>query len=438
MFTRRSRLAFRSQALMISMVGAISMLVACGGETAAPTPAPTPTPAPIAPPATTVAAPVVDAPATDVSDAVVAEQEAEDLPPPIAVDPPVLDFGVISPSDIAEGVVKLRNTGTKELEVLSVQPSCKCTTINDISGQKIPVGGFVEIQAKMKPTSGAGDKKAEIKVLIDGFSRIVSIQLKSEVSMPVRVKPYYLNIVTGQPQMGRTVVESIDGRPFKICAIGGYAPHYIGFDPTKDEPANHYVIDWSIDRDFPGGKFPRYWIIETDHPDCPLVEIFVRHETTMPKINMALSDYRHTFGQLEAGKSVEFQVTCTKLDEGESILAASAGSTDLKVELVSQVREGTDTIVTLRASSTSSARGLTYVNATIYSAKRQQDFELWGQVIDPGFTGCFPCKERAEITPSATQPKPIRGLPTIAPPVQPSSAPGGTPTLSPNAPVGVK
>ena len=454
MLTRRSLSAFGLKAILTSLVGACSMLQACGGNTAAPTPAPTPAQATeTAAPATPPAAPATDVPATDVSaPATDATQEAEDLPPPITIDPPVLDFGVISPSDIAEGVVKLRNTGTKELEVLSVQPSCKCTTINDVAGQKIPVGGFVEIQAKMKPTSGAGDKKAEIKVLIDGYSRIVSIQLKSEVSMPVRVKPYYLNIVTGQPQMGRTVVESIDGRPFKICAIGGYAPHYIGFDPTKDEPANHYVIDWNIERDFPGGKFPRYWIIETDHPDCPLVEIFVRHETTMPKINMALSDYRHTFGQLEAGKSAEFVVTCTKLEEDEAILAASASSTDLKVELVSQVRDGTDTIVTLRATSTSSARGLTYVNATIYSAKRQQDFELWGQVIDPGFTGCFPCKERAEITPSVDQAKPIRGIPTIAPPTRPTTnAPattnptgatpnptGATPNLSPNAPVGVK
>lgn len=434
MFTRHPLNVFASTLLATSAV-ALTMLSACGGNSAAPAPAPV-VPAPVAPAPTAVTPPVTDAPATDVSAPVVdPAQEAEDLPPPIELDPPVLDFGIMSPTDIAEGTVKLRNTGTKELEVLSVQPSCKCTTINDIAGQKIPVGGFVEIQAKMKPTSGAGAKKAEIKVLIDGYSRIVPIQLKSEVSLPVRVQPYYLNIVTGQPQVGRTVVESIDGRPFKICAIGGFAPHYIGFDPTKDEPANHYVIDWNIERDFPGGKFPRYWVIETDHPDCPIVEVFVRHETTMPKINIALSDYRHTFGQLEAGKSVEFAVTCTKLDESETIIAASAGSTDLKVELVSQVRDGTDTIVTLRATSTSATRGLTYVNATIYSAKRQQDFELWGQVIDPGFTGCFPCKERAEITPSIGQPKPIRGIPSVTQPTAPIPA-GATPSLSPNAPVG--
>ena len=129
-------------------------------------------------------------------------------------------------------------------------------------------------------------------------------------------------------------------------------------------------------------------------------------------------------------------MTCTKLEADEPIIAASAGSTDLKVELVSQVREGTDTIVTLRATSMSSTRGLVYVNASIYSPKRQQDFELWGQVVDPGFTGCFPCKERAEITPAVGSPKPIRGTPGITKPVTSSS--GSTPSLAPSAPVGVK
>ena len=440
MFTSRPSSILTTASRAMSVALAFVLLGGCGDNAVAPVAAPVAV-APVATPKVQQpATPAVAPPVTDVSGAVTdvaaVAQEAEDLPPPIELDPPVLDFGVLSPTDVAESVVKLRNTGTTELEVLSVQPSCKCTTIDDITGQKIPVGGFIELKAKMKPTSGAGDKKAEIKVLIDGYSRIVSIQLKSEVSMPVRVRPYYMNIVTGQAQNGRTVIESIDGRPFKICAIGGYAPRFVGFDPTKEEPANHYVVEWDVARDFPSGKFPRYLIVETDHPDCPIVDVFVRHETTMPKIAIALSDYRHTFDRLEAGKSVEFTVTCTKLEADEPIIAASAGSTDLKVELVSQVREGTDTIVTLRATSMSSTRGLVYVNASIYSPKRQQDFELWGQVVDPGFTGCFPCKERAEITPAVGSPKPIRGTPGITKPVTSSS--GSTPSLAPSAPVGVK
>ena len=47
----------------------------------------------------------------------------------------------------------------------------------------------------MKAQSAPGKKGADIKVLIDGYSQVVPIQLKQEVSLPIRVSPSYLNVV---------------------------------------------------------------------------------------------------------------------------------------------------------------------------------------------------------------------------------------------------
>lgn len=353
-----------------------------GSPTATPQAAPS-APRPASPPTATPQAPAADAGAD------AADDEPKDEAPPITLDPPVLDFGIVPPSETKVGVVKLINTGTRELEILTVQPSCKCTTLEDISGKKIPVGGFVELKAEMKAQSSPGGKKAEVKVLIDGYTQVVNIVLRNEVSLPVRVSPAYLNVVQGQAQNGRLVVESIDKKPFRICSVGGKPPNLVGFDPSKDEPRNQYLLDWDFKRDFPSGTAQRYWLIETDRADCPLIDIFVRHESTFPKVAFRFTDYRHTFGRIEEGTSHDFVVEVSELASGERIVTAATASSDAKIEFLGTETEGTHTKIKLRVTPNSGVLGILYVPFTVYSNQKQQELTVWGQVVPKGASGCF-------------------------------------------------
>jgi len=353
-----------------------------GAPTVRPATAPTPTPAPVQAPAESQA-PSADQAADEASD------EPLDELPPITLDPPVLDFGIVPPSVTKVGVVKLINTGTKELEILTVQPSCKCTTLEDLSGKKIPVGGFIELKAEMKAQSSPGGKKADVKVLVDGYTQVINVVLRNEVSLPVRISPAYLNVVQGQAQTGRLIVESIDKKPFKVCAVGGKPPNLVGFDPAKDEPRNQYLLDWDFKRDFPDGVAPRYLVIETDRADSPLVDVFVRHESTFPNVRFKFADYRHTFGRMEEGGSHEFIVEVNELAAGERIATAATGSSNAKVEFLGAETEGTLTKINLRVTPNSGVLGLLYVPFTIYSNQRQQELTVWGQVVPKGSAGCF-------------------------------------------------
>jgi len=303
----------------------------------------------------------------------------------------VLDFGILPPSATKEGVVKLVNTGSRELEILTVQPSCKCTTTDDLAGTKIPPGGSVELKATMKAQSAPGKKSAEVKVLFDGYSQVVPVQLKQEVSLPIRVSPSYLNVVAGQPQTGRTVIESIDKQPFRICAIGGKRPNLVGFDPEKDAPRSQYILDWDFNRDFQPGEAKRYWLIETDRQDCPLVDIFVRHESTvlLPR-GVVATEYRHTFGRLEQGTSHDFVLELTKLNPDERIVAAASASSLAKVDLISSELEGDVMRVSLRVVPNPDTIGLAWIPFSVYtSAGRQADQAVWGQYVPKGHAGCF-------------------------------------------------
>jgi hypothetical protein len=319
-----------------------------------------------------------------------ASDEPVDAQPPVRLDPPIMDFGIIPPSVEREGVVKLINTSSKELEILTVQPSCKCTTLgDDLSGKKIPPGGFVELKAAMKAQSAPGTKRAEIKVLIDGYTQVLNVQLRNEVSLPVRVSPAYLNVVKGQPMTGRTVIESIDKQPFKVCAVGGKRPNLVGYNPDTDAPRNQYLLEWNFERDFEPGKAPRYWIIETDRADCPLVDLFVRHESTMPLPKLKLTDYRHTFGRIEQGVNPEFTVEISDLPAEERIITAASDSSAAKVELLGTETEGNITKVKLKVIPNADTLGITYIPFKLYSTAKQQEIYVWGQIVPKGHTGCF-------------------------------------------------
>jgi len=341
-------------------------------------------------PSTTTAQPEGVAQASAPSqDTAAAESEPVDGPPPLRLEPAVLDFGIIAPGKQAEGVCKLINTGTKELEVLTVQPGCKCTAINDIAGQKIPVGGSIDLKAAMTAQSAPGTKRADIKILIDGYTEVVTLGLVNEVSLPIRVSPAYLNAVKDQPQSGRIVVESIDKQPFRICSIGGKKPNLVGFDMEKDEPRSQYLVDWDFARDFPEGVAPRYWIIETDRADCPLVDVFVRHESSLPRPSLKLTDYRHTFGRLEEGTSHEFTVDISDLPESERVITAASSSSVARVELLSSEREGSITHVKLKVTPQAGTLGVHFIPFNLYTNSKQQNVAVWGQWVPKGTVGCF-------------------------------------------------
>jgi len=79
--------------------------------------------------------------AREAADAPVAREPADpvqegaiDAPPPITVTPQRLDFGFMLPNTNARGTVTLTNAGTAPVTLLSVTPSCKCTTITNAAG----------------------------------------------------------------------------------------------------------------------------------------------------------------------------------------------------------------------------------------------------------------------------------------------------------------
>lgn len=315
---------------------------------------------------------------------VVGEDGMIDGPPPIQVEPTVLDFGFIAPKQVSKGTFKLWNRGTAPLTVLAVQPSCKCTTTNDLADAVIKPGEFVELEASLDGAPLPSPRKANIKVLIDGYSRVLELELKGEVTYPLRAPPGYLNVVKGHEQKGRIVVESIDKKPFRICNIQGEAPDYIGFDPTKDEAKASYLVRWDITKF--GDKIPPYLIVVSDREDCPILPIRVRHESTIPRPIFRLKEYSVNLGLMAPGQPTEVEVQME--DPGEALLAVATEDEHARAELVStRVEEGTLT-AKVRVTARQDHEGLLQFPLSFYSASKEMAIPAFGIVRSSGKSAC--------------------------------------------------
>lgn len=280
-------------------------------------------------------------------------------PPPIALDPDVLNFGYVPPGVDSTGSVAIRNTGTEPVTISQVKPTCRCTTLNDIVGVVIGPGESVALTARLEGQSIAGSRSAAVRVGIEGYEQLLTLDIRAEVSLPVRTSPAIFNLATGE-RTGHVVVESIDRRPFNILSANRQPPRFVGFDPEIDEPRSSYVLEWDVSH-YADADLPRWWIVETDHPDCPILDAWIRHPATieMPPREQPwrLADRRVTLGMVSPAAPAEFKAWVRDIGTTR-IYAVRSLSADFDCELVGFEREGPDAVCTVRVTPKPGLTGL--------------------------------------------------------------------------------
>jgi Protein of unknown function (DUF1573) len=238
---------------------------------------------------------------------------------PLAVEPPLVDFGRVAPGTKHPAKFLLRNVGPAPLTIARAQPSCKCTDISDIAGKTIPPGGTLELTAALLVPKSPGDKDAKVMISVQGMDGLVIAKMVADVTQPVRSEPAYVDALKGVSE-GTVKLSSLDGKPFRVTAAGGRPPVFVGFDPAKDAPRAQYEIRWRT-ADIASGQLPQWWVVDTDRADCPQIPLRIRHESTGMRFD---SDRNGRFwfppesivlaGVVKAGTPVQLSTTIEHLN----------------------------------------------------------------------------------------------------------------------------
>jgi hypothetical protein len=261
------------------------------------------------------------APATPPASAQPPAQTAPANLPPIVFEPPILDFGRLKPNQGGVGSVNIKNTSDKPLKILASKASCTCTSVN-LANITIPPGQSVPMPAQFKGSSYLGKKQVAVIVRIAGYDDI-QVQGQAMISLPVFADPAFISAMTdpkthiAQAQQGELTIASEDGKPFRILSVQGNPPNLVDFDPVKDSPRNSYKIKWDFSyynshacADEQGKPMPEFWVVETDHPDCPVFDIQIRHACTRQNLlnvgdQWIFPDKRTLLGLMKPGESKE-------------------------------------------------------------------------------------------------------------------------------------
>ncbi|MBL9140450.1 MAG: hypothetical protein JNK53_01170, partial [Phycisphaerae bacterium] len=136
-------------------------------------------------------------------------------------------------------------------------------------------------------------------------------------------------------------------------------------------------------------EFPAYLIVETDRPDCPVFDVWVRNERTIPRPGLRMKEYRLNAGRIDTGGSTDIIVELE--DNGEEVIAVESGSPTVDMKLIGQAGDGKSRKLTLRVTPKGPQAGLLYAPLTLYGREKDQPLILFASVRPKDATGCTGC-----------------------------------------------
>jgi hypothetical protein len=336
------------------------------------------------------ATPPADQTATEADVRVVRTGLAPMTKGPLVIDPGGFELGIVPPSSAYQIVATLRNTSSAPITIITVKSSCMCTDPENLEGRVIGAGETMPFTTSFEGPATPGDKAAYVRLVFSqgGNTWPAAVKINATVALAVRSLPPYVDALKGVTR-GQLQVESVDGQPFRILSAYGQEPvHADGFVPGRDEPRAAYMLNWNVEY-VPGAdcKAARYWwVLETDHPECPLLPVEIRHDCTGARRlegargerQWFYTEYLVNLGVLKAGAPVEADVEMQKFGGRKTLRvdAVESLTPDATAELVKadDSPESEFTICRVRFTPRPGFKGLLYADVMIRT--ETGDFDL--------------------------------------------------------------
>ena len=294
---------------------------------------------------------------------------------PIKAEPPAINAGLVEPGSTVKGDFKLLNTSGQPVTVLAARPSCTCTTL-ELDGKTIPARSSINVPVEMKVSSATGTKQAAVNIVFKGLNQIVQITLTAQVAYKIKGTPTpYIDAVAPENVTGTFGLQSIDGRPFNVVSVMGQKPVFVGFNPGSDAPRNNYTLRYDL-RSYPCNAMPMYAIIETDHPECRILDMRIRHECTRFKPQLSLGQFVANAGVIPVGGRGEFMMEIKNLGNA-GVSGVSTSTPEVAVRLVDQVSDGTNVQCTVEVVPRQGVSGVLYFPVTFHAAGRSAPVQVY-------------------------------------------------------------
>ncbi len=306
--------------------------------------------------------------------------------PAVEVEPARLRLGVLDPDEGGRGMVRLHNVGHAQLRIASTRASCGCAVSDSLEGQTIAPGEYLEFEMGMNPRGGLGQRQERLGIIFDGYDQFVDVFVEAEFSRAVQISPPFLTAV--RDLTGSVTLESRDGRPFRVLSVQGEAPLSATNQPP-DEASTRHEIRWDITEEDRTDSVPWFWVVETDHPDAPVIDARIRHMSTRPDRPQGRPwvphDQRFLIDRVRNGDSflvrtgVEFH---GGVEPRPDTLAATTHAERLEVELIDVEHDDQHVYGIFKITVREGETGLLYESFSFRIAGFENEVRLIGLIDD--------------------------------------------------------
>lgn len=258
-------------------------------------------------------------------------------------DPADVDFGLARPSSKLRTEIKLVNPTDSPVVIKAAVPTCQCTTVN-VDGATIPPRGAVGIPMTLQVPSTTGEKKAAVNTILEPggkgprltLTAISAYAVQAVATSPAGGDTLWVDALKPEGLSGRIRLAATDGRPFRVLSLNGVAPVTLQGD---GQAATTQVIAYDL-RGETSTTMPKWMLVETDHPEAPMIDMRVRHMASrLPhqfsgyEVKVQFDGYIANVGRVTPGTTATFDVELKQFKR-RRLKALQSGNPGFAVKLL--------------------------------------------------------------------------------------------------------
>ena len=299
------------------------------------------------------------------SDLVPSDPSEPARPQSVAVSPGVLDFGTQSLMSRPTGEITLTNQGDKSVTLVAVSPTCSCLKPEFTDRVVLAPGANHTVAVAHEPRSQAGPSKATLRFVFLG-NDIVNVPVEAMFTRPVKADPTWIDFRRDGDQ-GILKLRSLDSRPFRVLSVQGVAVPDAPAALLHEVPWDLSPYDTETCTNPAGERMPSWIVVQTDHPDAPIVDVRVRKDgCTNPDIPgdgdsraWMILDQRVVLGELSPGEKQLHELPVALLPNrtmNEQFTVAKSETPGLVVRFIDLIQKEDGNMVRVEIGATADCR----------------------------------------------------------------------------------
>ncbi len=189
-----------------------------------------------------------------------------------------IDLGVLYNGTIKTAEIKLTNAGKDTLKIVSIQPSCGCTTVRQPKSALAPgESDVVKVEFNSAGFRGPSTKYVNITTN-DPAKPYVTVTLTAEVKEELQPTGNSSVLWLGTVPMGKTMSQNLtfknlSDKPIKIKGVASKNPIITAqFEPASVQPSGQLKVTFTVKSE-KEGYVNEELFIETDSKNQPRVPV---------------------------------------------------------------------------------------------------------------------------------------------------------------------